>query len=113
MPVYLACVTQSDDMLSQLSPELTANNYMLTCLLRLLVIFKGIFGRLCTAAVGSAKRALILSIVGVSGSGVRVPPAAIYGTARAVNSNSLSHRFAPVLTPGHPSTLRLPPRNAP
>lgn len=89
MPVYLACVTQSDDMLSQLSPELTANNYMLTCLLRLLVIFKGIFGRLCTAAVGSAKRALILSIVGVSGSEVRVPPAAIYGAARAVNSNGL------------------------
>lgn len=55
----------------------------------LLVIFGAIFGRRCTALVGPAKRALILSIVGVSGSEVRVPPAAIYGAARAVNSNGL------------------------
>lgn len=42
--------------------------------------------------MGLAKRALILSIVGVSGSEVRVPPAAIHGTGRAVNSNGLPHR---------------------
>ncbi|CAG9784335.1 unnamed protein product [Diatraea saccharalis] len=51
-----------------------------------------IFGKRRTPPLGPAKRALILSIVGVSGSEVRVPPAAIYGTARAVNSNGLSHR---------------------
>lgn len=46
------------------------------------------------APLGPAKRALILSIVGVSGSEVRVPPAAIYGAARAVNSNGFPHRRA-------------------
>lgn len=50
--------------------------------------------------VGPAKRALILSIVGVSGSEVRVPPAAIYGAARAVNSNGLSHPSYPRTLPG-------------
>ncbi|CAK1550002.1 unnamed protein product [Leptosia nina] len=69
-------------------------------------------------SLGPAKRALILSIVGVSGSEVRVPPAAIYGAARAVNSNGLSHHTAlspagarlPTLEPPVPP---IPPRNAP
>ncbi|CAB3230943.1 unnamed protein product [Arctia plantaginis] len=61
-----------------------------------------VIGKRCTPTLGPAKRALILSIVGVSGSEVRVPPAAIYGAARAVNSNGLSHRRAssvPTLCP--------------
>ncbi|CAF4757839.1 unnamed protein product [Pieris macdunnoughi] len=56
-------------------------------------------------SLGPAKRALILSIVGVSGSEVRVPPAAIYGAARAVNSNGLSHRGA---RPAPPAPLSHP-----
>ncbi|CAH2104523.1 unnamed protein product [Euphydryas editha] len=60
-----------------------------------------------TEAVGLAKRALILSIVGVSRSEVRVPPAAIYGAARAVNSNSLSHcARSPLLLTSRASTGR-------
>ncbi|KAL4712792.1 hypothetical protein ACJJTC_011862 [Scirpophaga incertulas] len=72
--------------------------------------FKGKIRKRCTAPLGPAKRALILSIVGVSGSEVRVPPAAIYGTARAVNSNGLSHRYRCRSLSTH---LRPPPRNAP
>ncbi|CAH4005482.1 unnamed protein product [Pieris brassicae] len=64
-----------------------------------------IFRRPCTMSLGPAKRALILSIVGVSGSEVRVPPAAIYGAARAVNSNGLSHRGA---RPAPPAPLYRP-----